>query len=74
MTRATTPSAASTPPPGSPAVLDTDPSPDADLERRLADISRPENQGEGLRSRDLMILATVTLLVPLVALVLAWNL
>ena len=47
---------------------------DAELERRLEELSQPENQGEGLRRRDFAVLATGTVIAPLVALVVGWFL
>ena len=48
--------------------------PDAELERRLEDMSRPENQGEGLTKRDFTVLTAVTVVVPVVALFVGWYL
>ena len=47
---------------------------DAELERRLEELSRPENQGEGLSRRDFAVLTAVTVVAPVVALLLGWFL
>jgi len=60
--------------PQEPAMPDTVHSPDAELERRLEELSDPENQGEGLRAREFAVLTAVTVLLPLVALLLGWFL
>lgn len=44
------------------------------LAERLDELSRPENQGEGLRQQDFIRLFLLTIVVPLVALVLGWFL
>ena len=47
---------------------------DEELAVRLEELSRPENQGEGLHARDFVVLALVTIVVPLVALAMGWTL
>ncbi|RZU30434.1 hypothetical protein [Blastococcus saxobsidens] len=47
---------------------------DGELERRLEELSLPENQGEGLSQRDLTVLTAVTVVAPVIALLVGWNL
>lgn len=44
------------------------------LAQRLAELSRPENQGEGLRQREFVRLFVICIVVPIIALVLGWFL
>ncbi|MEV6380318.1 hypothetical protein AB0M31_12960 [Streptomyces sp. NPDC051773] len=59
---------------------DADPTPDtvesldAELERRIAELSLPENQGEGLRRADLALLIALTVVAPIVLLIVGWFL
>ncbi|WP_045563609.1 hypothetical protein [Streptomyces sp. FxanaA7] len=59
---------------------DTDPTPDttesldAELERRIAELSLPENQGEGLSRADLALLIVLTVVAPIVLLIVGWFL
>jgi hypothetical protein len=45
---------------------------DAELERRLALVERPENEGEELRGQDYAALFAVTILGAAVLMVIAW--
>ncbi|MDX2604456.1 hypothetical protein PV379_27930 [Streptomyces caniscabiei] len=59
---------------------DADPTPDtvesldAELERRIAELSLLENQGEGLRRADLALLIALTVVAPIVLLIVGWFL
>jgi hypothetical protein len=44
------------------------------LAERLQDLSRPENQGEGLRRHDFYKLLLITVILPLIALAVGWVL
>jgi hypothetical protein len=47
---------------------------EAELERRLDLVSRPENTGEDLRSADYVLLFVATLVVPVLMMVVGWFL
>lgn len=44
------------------------------LEERLEELSRPENQGEGLLQHDFYVLLLITIILPIIALAVGWLL
>jgi hypothetical protein len=45
----------------------------AELDERVAELTRPENQLPPLTRRDFLLVLTVTLLIPQIALLLGWS-